>query len=123
MIKLGDKIKSARKAQGMTQADLAERIGVHRSTVANYELTRRIPSLDELKSISKILHVDMNYLAEGNEVDNQQDLLTRANDVFADLNISNEDKDAIFRDIMEIYMKGKIKNDKQKNEVTRKNSN
>lgn len=115
MTKLGDKIKMARKAQKITQQALADRLGVHRSTIANYEIERRRPSLSELKEIAKILHVDVNYLLEGQEVSAEHELKTRANDVFFDLDISEEDKDAIFRDIMEIYMKGKKANDtKQK---------
>ena len=115
MAKLGDKIKQARKAQGLTQQALADRLGVHRSTVANYELTRRRPSLEELKEVARILHVDINYLVEGQKVSAENELKTRANDVFFDLDISEADKDAIFRDIMEIYMKGK-----KANEVKRK---
>lgn len=114
MTNLGDKIKTARKAQKITQQALADRLGVHRSTVANYELTRRRPSLDELKQIAKILHVDVNYLLEGEEVSAETELMTRANDVFFDLDISEADKDAIFRDIMEIYMKGKKANEPNK---------
>ena len=114
MTKLGDKIKMARKAQKITQQALADRLGVHRSTIANYEIERRKPSLNELKEIAKILHVDTNYLLEGQEVSAEHELKTRANDVFFDLDISEEDKDAIFRDIMEIYMKGKKANEPKK---------
>ena len=116
MTKLGDKIKMARKAQKITQQALADKLGVHRSTIANYEIERRRPSLSELKEIAKILHVDPNYLLEGQEVSAEHELKTRANDVFFDLDISEADKDAIFRDIMEIYMKGKkINEDKKPN--------
>lgn len=110
MANLGEKIKAARKAQGITQQAMADRLGVHRSTIANYEIERRKPSLNELKEISKMLYVDLNYLLEGEEVSAEAELMTRANDVFFDLDISEEDKDAIFRDIMEIYMKGKKAN-------------
>lgn len=103
------KIKEARKNARITQADLADRLGVHRSTIANYELGRRKPSVTELKQIADILHVDVNYLLEGDEVNPADELLTRANNVFSDLNLSKEDKDAIFHDIMEIYMNGKGK--------------
>lgn len=113
MTKLGEKIKTARKAQRITQQALADRLGVHRSTIANYELERRRPSLSEVKEIARILFVDVNYLLEGQEVDAETELMTRANDVFFDLDISEDDKDAIFRDIMEIYMKGKKVNDKK----------
>lgn len=107
MATLGEKIKMARKSQHITQQAMADRLGVHRSTIANYELTRRKPSLTEIKEIAKLLHVDVNYLLEGEEVNAEDELKTRASDVFFDLDISEEDKDAIFRDIMEIYMKGK----------------
>lgn len=113
-MKLGEKLKQARRAQQITQQALADRLGVHRSTIANYEIERRKPSLSELKEISKILHVDVNYLLEGQEVNPEDELKSRANDVFFDLDISEEDKDAIFRDIMEIYMKGKKANDTKK---------
>ena len=112
MTNLGEKLKAARKAQRITQQALADRLGVHRSTVANYEIERRRPSLEELKMIAQILHVDINYLLEGQEVSPEEELKTRANDVFFDLDISEQDKDAIFRDIMEIYMKGKKVNEK-----------
>ena len=114
------KLKEARRSAKITQAELADRIGVHRSTVANYELGRRKPSLTELKEIAKVLHVDVNYILEGSEVSSEDELLTRANEVFSDLNISTDDKDALFRDLMEIYMKGKKAsesnpNDRRKN--------
>ena len=115
MTTIGEKIKTARKAQKITQQALADRLGVHRSTVANYEIERRKPSLDEVKEIARILHVDVNYLLEGQEVSAENELMTRANDVFFDLNISEADKDAIFRDIMEIYMKGKKVNEPKQN--------
>ena len=114
MTNLGEKIKTARKAQKITQQALADCLGVHRSTVANYEIERRKPSLAEIKEIAKILHVDVNYLVEGEEVSAEAELKTRANDVFFDLDISEADKDAIFRDIMEIYMKGKKVNETSK---------
>lgn len=110
MTNLGEKLKAARNAQRITQQALADRLGVHRSTIANYEIERRRPSLAELKELSQILHVDLNYLLEGSEVSAETELKTRANDVFNSLDISVEDKDAIFRDIMEIYMRGKMDN-------------
>ena len=101
------KLKEARKAQGITQSQLADMLGVHRSTVANYEIKRRKPTFLELAKIAEILKVDVNYLVEGSDVDIRDDFLTRATDVFFDANLSNADKDAIFQDVMKLYMKGK----------------
>lgn len=109
-----EKIKQARKKAGFTQAQLADYVGVHRSTIANYELKRRKPTFIELKKIADVLHVDVNYLVEGAEVASEDELMIRANDVFGNLNISDSDKDLIFQDIMELYLKGKRNNDKSK---------
>ena len=101
------KMKEARKRVHMTQAELADKLGVSRSTIANYEMSRRKPSFIELKKIAELLHVNVNYLVEGEESDKGDELITRANNVFNDSSITNEDKDLLFQDIMEIYLKGK----------------
>ena len=101
------KLREARKSAHMTQHELADYLGVHRSTVANYELGRRKPTFMELKKIAARLKVDVNYLVEGSEVDADADLITRAKTVFQDTNLADSDKDAIFQDIMKIYIEGK----------------
>lgn len=102
-----EKLKQARKNAKMTQQELADYLGVSRSTIANYEIQRRKPTFLELKKIAKRLNVDVNYLVEGDEVNKEIDLVTRASDVFSDVELSDEDKDLIFQDIMQLYMRGK----------------
>ena len=109
MANWGEKLKIARKSQKITQQELAEYLGVHRSTIANYEMERRKPTFMELKRIAEKLHVDLNYLAEGTEVSADSDLILRAKAVFADTAIPESDRDAIFQDIMKIYIDGKGK--------------
>ena len=108
------KMKEARKSAKLTQADIADYLGVSRSTIANYELGRRKPTFLELKKIAEKLHVDVNYLVEAEETSKQDELRTRATNVFNDLLITEEDKDLIFQDIMEIYLKGKRANAEQR---------
>lgn len=102
-----EKLKEARKAAHITQQELAEYLGVHRSTVANYEIGRRKPTFLELKKIAEKLRIDVNYLVEGDEVNRNEDLITRAKSVFKDTSLTDSDKDAIFQDIMKIYIEGK----------------
>ena len=102
-----EKLKQARKKAGLSQEDVASAIGKSRSTYANYELARRKPTFLELKQIARVLHLDVNYLVEGEEVSLDVELMSRATDVFNSLNISEADKDAIFQDVMKIYLKGK----------------
>ena len=106
-MKWNEKLKQARKNAKMTQQELADYLGVSRSTIANYEIQRRKPTFLELKKIAKRLNVDVNYLVEGDEVNKEIDLVTRASDVFTSVELSDEDKDLIFQDIMSLYMKGK----------------
>ena len=64
MIQISKKIKEARVAKHLTQQEFADLLGSCRSTVANYELGRRNPSLEELVKIADILDVDTNYLLD-----------------------------------------------------------
>lgn len=111
-MKWNEKLKQARKDARFTQQEISEFMDVSRSTVANWEIGRRKPTFLELNKLAKKLRVDVNYLVEGDEIQPERELITRATTVFTDDMISNEDKDAIFQDIMELYLKGKQKNDR-----------
>lgn len=52
-----ENLKVYRKAAGLTQQQLAERLGVSVLTVQNYESRRRWPSPDSIYMISKALNV------------------------------------------------------------------
>lgn len=59
---LGANISKWRRRRLMTQAELANKLGVHTNTVGSYEIDRREPSLDVLVKIADILHVSVNCL-------------------------------------------------------------
>ena len=55
-MEIGDKIRNARLAKGMTQEELGERIGVQKSAIAKYESGRVVNiKRSTLKKISDIL--------------------------------------------------------------------
>ena len=58
----GMRLKELRKQNGLTQQQLAERIGVSKSVVSFYELKERTPSPDVLVKLSYIFHVSTDYL-------------------------------------------------------------
>lgn len=58
----GKKLKEMRVQAGMTQAQLAARIGVTKSVVSFYELKERAPSPDVLIKCASIFHVSTDYL-------------------------------------------------------------
>lgn len=65
IIKIGDRLKELRKNQNLTQSQLAEKIGIPRTTYANYENNSREPSKEILEKIADILNVSINTLIYG----------------------------------------------------------
>lgn len=65
---LGEKLKEARKKVGISQEQLSEKLGVSRSAVAKWETDNGIPDVDNLKVISKLLNVSIDYLLDDGEV-------------------------------------------------------
>ena len=62
MVEFGAKLKALRKASGLTQRQLAERLGITTSVVSYYELSERSPSPDVLVRISQVFHVSVDSL-------------------------------------------------------------
>lgn len=52
---LGQVIRAARKRQGLTRRDVADALGVSRSTVAYWEGDQRRPSLGRLAALADVL--------------------------------------------------------------------
>lgn len=55
-------LQQARKKLGLTQAELADRVGVRQNAISNYEQGIRYPRLDELEHIAKALKVKVEQL-------------------------------------------------------------
>ncbi|SMO54303.1 helix-turn-helix domain-containing protein [Melghirimyces algeriensis] len=51
-----------RKQRGWTQQDLANKLKISRSTVANYEADRKIPREETLIAIANLFNVSIDYL-------------------------------------------------------------
>ena len=62
MLYLGERIKAARIQAGLTQEELADRIGVSRGAVARWELGEIEPKLRNLVVLSELLNVSTDYL-------------------------------------------------------------
>ncbi len=64
---LGEKIKEARKNHGLSQEQLAEKLCVSRSAVAKWETDKGMPDVENLKAISSLLSVSIDYLLDDGE--------------------------------------------------------
>ncbi len=57
-----ENLKKARKRSGLTQKEVADKIGVGQSTYKNYECGLREPNGDTIVMLSKIFNVSTDYL-------------------------------------------------------------
>ena len=58
-MQIGNIIKEKRKEIGLTQAELAKKISVSKTLILKYEKNELIPTDDKLKSLSRVLLVDL----------------------------------------------------------------
>ncbi|NLS38598.1 helix-turn-helix domain-containing protein [Fructobacillus tropaeoli] len=58
----GDKLKSARRAKGLTQAELASRLNLSKGTISAYEQGLSYPSIETLAKICTYLDTSSDYL-------------------------------------------------------------
>ena len=100
---IADKLKALRKAKGYTQQDVAEAIGISRATIGGYEIGRRQPRLSDLQKMADFYGVGLDYFGIAT-TDDVFDLLARAKDVFASDEISKEEKENLYRELMRLYL-------------------
>nr|WP_165983477.1 helix-turn-helix transcriptional regulator [Macrococcus goetzii] len=61
---LGKRIKTYRNKKGITQKELADKIGVSNAVMSRYESGTRSPDFDKLKLIANELDVSIDYLLD-----------------------------------------------------------
>lgn len=66
MTLMGQRIKTLRKNNNLTQQQLGKMLNVTKVSVCCYEKGTRVPSLDTLLDLSNIFHVSLDYFA-GND--------------------------------------------------------
>ena len=138
----GEKIKELRKKRGFSQAELAEKIGVTQKTICNYENGTRFPKGQKIiNGFADIFDVSIDYLLDDNEIDSNkknikieykdefistakenfgykgkkeaENLLEKTAAIFSGGSLSDEDKDAFFQSITELYFDAKSKSRKK----------
>ena len=63
-MEIGKKIMELRKKQGLSQEELAEKVGVARQTISKWELGETSPDLKQSKVLSNIFKVSLDELAD-----------------------------------------------------------
>ena len=62
LFSLAEKVKALREQLGLTQAEMARRLGLTRSSVNCWEMGLSVPSAGLLIELSKLFHVTTDYL-------------------------------------------------------------
>ena len=62
ILHIADRIRYLRDKLGMTQTDLAKKLGISRSAVNSWEMSLSSPSLSNIIEMSQIFHLDVDYL-------------------------------------------------------------
>ncbi|MCQ2423181.1 MAG: helix-turn-helix domain-containing protein [Lachnospiraceae bacterium] len=63
----GEKLKEARKEAGVSQEQLADKMCVSRSAIAKWETDKGMPDVNNLKVMSQLLNVSVDYLLDDDE--------------------------------------------------------
>ena len=103
MNEIGSRLKTLRKGRGLTQTQLAEKVGLSRCTISNYECGRRSPHISEIRLLSEFFGVSLDYFGAETQ-DESFELLSRAKAVFTNQEISKEDKTKLYKEIMKMYL-------------------
>lgn len=68
---IGSKIQAARLEKKLTQEQVAERLGVSRQTISNWENAKSYPDIISVIKMSECYNVSLDYLLKGEEPMNQ----------------------------------------------------
>lgn len=60
----GEKLKDARKNAGLSQEQFADKLSVSRSAIAKWETDKGMPDITNLKAMSQLLGVSIDYLLD-----------------------------------------------------------
>ena len=86
----------------MTQQYVADKVGITRATLSNYEIDRRTPDLKTLRKLAECYGVSLDYFGIAT-VDEVLELLARAKEIF-ESDISIDKKRALHDELMKLYL-------------------
>ena len=64
-----EKLLTLRKAKGITQEQLAEKLDVTRQSISKWESGQSVPELEKIVALSTIFDVSTDYLLKSSEID------------------------------------------------------
>lgn len=110
-----ERIKLLRRDAGMTQREVAEKIGVTYRTYQNYEAGASVPSGNVLTKLAKVFGISMDMLADKGDTKAQASatnselsaLLEEMQALFAGGKLHDEDKKYVIEALTEAFWRSK----------------
>ena len=103
--KIGEFLQKLRKEKGLTQEQLAEKMGVSRRTVSRWETGSNVPDLDILVELSDFYEVDLREILSGErKIEKMNEELKET--VLQVAGYSNETKARLLRKMHILYIVG-----------------
>ncbi|TNJ66718.1 helix-turn-helix domain-containing protein [Paenibacillus hemerocallicola] len=62
MVRCGERIAYLREKRGLTQEELANKLGISRAALSHYETNRREPDYETLGNIANYFNISLDYL-------------------------------------------------------------
>jgi len=114
---LAKTIKAYRLSNKYTLKELASQINVTASFLSNIENSKKIPSIDTLSKLAEAYNIPLYILFKDysdfevgtcdNSMNVQDTFMLQARVLFLSDSLSNKGKEAIFKDISDLYWKSK----------------
>ena len=106
---LNEKIRNLRKANNMTQEELAEKICVSRQAITKWETGLGIPDISNLESLAKLFNISLDQLVSEEQSINKENISRTEFDIFGksdfDLDIGTaRDLDVTTADIEKVIV-------------------
>ena len=109
---LGKRIQDERKKLNLTQAQLADKIGISHTQMAPYEIKEVQPPADVLQRLSDLFGVTIDYLVNGNVEEKAKNTLQDAEllQQFREVEKMNDDDRLTVKKLIDAFItKGKLK--------------
>ena len=89
-------LKYLRSRQGLSQSELANKLGISKSTISMYEVGKREPDFETLETIADFFNVDINFLLGRAEAENTSYYLNQETAAMAQQLFENKDLRVLF---------------------------
>ena len=97
MASFKEMLKYLRVRDNLSQAELADKLGVAKSTISMYEVGKREPDFETLEAIADFFNVDMNFLLGKDGSENDHYYLNDETREIAQEVFENPDMRALFK--------------------------